>query len=80
MQVVVISSTDEEYYEWDQLEILIDGESVFSVMNAEVEDNTLGRNFSDCYDIPKLLERAYLAGKNGETFEIHEGHYVKDDE
>ena len=70
MELIVVKSMDEEYFEWEELEILIDGETVFSVCNAEPEDNTLSRNFSDCYNIPELLERAFLAGKNGETFEI----------
>ncbi len=40
--------------------------------DGEPEDGTLGRDFNDCYEIPKFLKKAYLAGLNGETFEIEE--------
>lgn len=56
--------------EGDEVEIVIDGETVFYVMDGEVEDNVLARNFQDVYKIASLLERAYNAGKNGEDFSI----------
>ena len=52
----------------DAMEILIDGESKFSVHDGEPEDNSLGRNFNDCWKIADLLKMAFEAGKNGEEF------------
>jgi hypothetical protein len=43
---------------------------VFSASDGEPEDNTLSRNFNDCYKIGEMMERAYKAGKAGEPFEI----------
>lgn len=71
MEVFVRETEDEEYYEWQQMEIMIDGKKVFDVCSADSpEDNNLHRNFSDCYSIPQLLKRAWEAGKNGEPFEL----------
>lgn len=50
--------------------IIVDGEKVFDVGDGEPEDNTLGRNFNDCFGIPDLLQKAYNAGKSGEQLEI----------
>lgn len=47
----------------DFLTIKIDGKVVFNVFDGEPEDNTLSTNFLDCYNIPKLLKRAFTAGK-----------------
>lgn len=55
----------------DEYEIHIDGELMFRVFEDEPEDMILSRTLSDCLSIPKLLEMAYLAGKNGETFELN---------
>lgn len=55
--------------DWRQyLKIEIDGQERFFVMDGEPEDNTLNRNFSDCYDIVLLMEQAYAAGKANEGF------------
>ena len=40
--------------------------------DGEPEDNTLSRNFGDCYIITDLVRMAYEAGKNGEEFEYDE--------
>ena len=54
----------------DILSIKIDGTQVFSVCEGEPEDNTLARNFSDCWDIVKLMRQAYEAGVNQEKFTV----------
>lgn len=52
-----------EYDEWRSfLTIEIDGEEVFSVHDGEPEDNTLIRNFNDCYKVKELIEQAYQRG------------------
>lgn len=71
MRVVVVKEIDEEYGEFESLEITINDTTNFSVHNSDSpEDNTLSRNFSDCYDIPNLLRMAYQAGKNNEEFVV----------
>lgn len=52
------------------LNIFVDDKRVASFHDGEPEDNTLCRNFSDCYSIAELMERAYNAGKNGEELII----------
>lgn len=49
----------------DRVVIEIDGEQMFDVHDGEVEDNDLGRNFSDVYSIDKMLIKAHQAGKKG---------------
>lgn len=69
---VVVTETISDDMTYESLEIVIDDITKFHVYNDSfsIEDNTLSRNFSDCYDIPLLLEKAYQAGKNGEKLEI----------
>ena len=77
MRVVVTERVD---WEWgyEELEINIDNSTKFKVGSYDApEDNTLSRNFSDCYDIPSLLRKAWKAGKDGEEFEIS---YVEGEE
>lgn len=70
MDIIVRQTTGYDY-EFESLEITIDDYMNFHVYNSDnLEDNTLSRNFSDCYDIPELLKRAYLAGRKGEEFNI----------
>lgn len=78
MRVVVTHERSDDFT-YEALEIIIDDIYKFSVHHSEdsPEDNTLYRNFSDCYDIPNMLQRAYEAGKNGEPFEIE--YYGEDD-
>lgn len=51
------------------LKIEIDGDLSFYVSDGEPEDNNLYRNFSSCYAIGHLLQKAYDAGKAGEEFD-----------
>lgn len=77
MKVVVTELVSDDF-EYEMLEIVIDDTTKFKVDCAtdSPEDNFLSRNFADCYDIPALLEKAWLAGKNGEDFKLY---YVKGD-
>lgn len=60
-------------YDWScAVEIRVDGEKVFSVSDGEPEDANLSRDFNDVYVVPKLLQMAFDAGKNGESFTIEE--------
>ena len=73
MKVKVTGLTDEgcERRDYrDVLEISIDGKRAFQVFDGEPEDATLSRDFNDCYSIPEMMQKAYEAGKNGETFKI----------
>lgn len=69
MRITKIMTTT---YDSEHLSILIDGKRKFSVGSSydTPEDNTLSRNFSDCYSITTLLAEAYEAGKNGEELII----------
>ena len=69
MKIAVITA------EWDDdcrnsLEIQVDGKTKFNVHDGEPEDNTLCRNFNDCYSVADLMKLAHEAGARGETFEI----------
>lgn len=69
MKIATITLTDKAIEDRDYRDIFaieIDGERVFEVWDGEPEDNTLVRNFSSIYSIPKLLQSAYDAGKAGE--------------
>lgn len=77
MRVVITEQVSDDF-EFEMLEIVIDDTTKFSVCSGDSpEDNTLSRNFSDCYDIPALLKKAYEAGKRGEKFLVE---YVTGDE
>ena len=54
------------------IDIFIDEKQVFAVHDGEPEDNNLSRNFSDCWNIHKLIKKAFEAGKNNEELEIEE--------
>jgi len=73
---VTVESLSEKLYEKrdcrNMLEILIDGKSSFAVFDGEPEDATLARDFNDCFSIPRLMQIAFSAGKNGEDFEVEE--------
>jgi len=71
MRVVVTEHISDDY-EYEMLEITIDDTTKFKVEAStdSMEDNFLSRNFSDCYDIPALLKKAYEAGKRNESFTI----------
>lgn len=50
------------------ISISIDDIREFFVRDDEPEDSNLCRSFNDCYSIVSLMQKAYLAGKNGEEF------------
>ena len=52
----------------ESLEITINNGVKFYVSNNNhtPEDNTLSENFIDCYNIPDLLQMAWLAGRKGD--------------
>ena len=52
------------------MQININGEKAFRVMDGEPEDSNLSRDFSDCLIISNLMERAYKAGKKNEELTI----------
>ncbi|MEG0133077.1 MAG: hypothetical protein RR851_10300 [Clostridium sp.] len=73
MEVRVLSLTEESQEERDYRDILVievDGKKVFEVMDGESEDSNLSRDFNDCFNVPKLMEMAYEAGKKGEDFKV----------
>lgn len=73
MKVKVLTLTNQVIEERDYREAMaieIDGIRKFEVEDGEPEDGCLNRDFSDCYDIPDLLQLAYEAGKNGEDFVV----------
>lgn len=59
-----------EYFEdkgWEYrqaVRITIDGVNMLDVMDGEIEDNNLSRNFSDIYNIKDIIEKVYNAGLN----------------
>ncbi len=69
MKIESFVATDKNDYR-DGLIIQIDGKTVFSAFDGEPEDNTLGRNFSDCYSIVDLMEQAFEASTNRESLNI----------
>ena len=75
MKVTIVTpseKTAEEREYRESLVIRVNGKQVFQAVDGELEDNSLLRNFSNCYDIPNLMRMAYEAGKLGEPFEIQE--------
>ena len=73
VKIVTYSEKEIERRDYrDSVRIYIDGKKVLDCGDGEHEDNTLGRNFSDCYSIPQLMEKAFDAGRAGQGFEIVE--------
>lgn len=76
MKVTVTTSQGDDHNDWrDGYEIDVETEKQafnLSFSDGEPEDASLARDFNDVYDIPKLLQAAWLAGKNGEEFNIEE--------
>ena len=63
MIIKQVTSYDEEDMT-SSLEIYFDEDRNFEVYESEdTEDNTLGRNFMDCYEILNLLREVYELGK-----------------
>ncbi len=69
MKVEMFSAKDEYQYR-NALIIQIDGKTVFSAFDGEPEDNSLCRNFSDCFGIGDLMQQAYMAGADKDVLEI----------
>lgn len=67
---IVESLVQDQDYDTARLTITIDGVRVFGVRDGEPEDNTLGRNFEDCFLIKDLLIRMYEAGVAGEPLDV----------
>lgn len=59
-----------EYDDLDEITIKIDDDIVFSVHEGENEDNSLNRNFNDCYSVADLMRQCYENGKNGNVMEF----------
>ena len=75
MKIEVINRSEKEVEACDYhaaIQIIINGKTVLNVSDGEPEDANLSRDFSDVYSVPGLLEAAYKAGKDGESFELTE--------
>lgn len=72
MKITQTHYVDNEDYAAEHLNIAVDGVDLanFNWQQDCPEDNSLSRNFRDCFKIAELMEKAYLAGKNGEDFEL----------
>ena len=72
--IVEMTTRAEEFFDEydcrDFVSIAIGGQVHFSVHDGEPEDNNLGRNFGDCHSVASLMQLAWEAGKDGESFEI----------
>lgn len=68
---VVLMSEDLEY-ERDYrsgIRIKFNDTDAFEVVDGEAEDNSLSRNFHDCYKIGTMLQQVYDLGRSGEELE-----------
>jgi hypothetical protein len=72
---VITPSSD---YGYDRVTIVVDNDEFCSVRDFSEcpEDANTGRDLSFVYGIPKLLKKAYEAGKNGDSFDMEE---IKED-
>ena len=75
MKAVIKTLTKEglkhrDYY--DEVEISINGERIFSIYDDRIEGNHPYRKPDNPYDIAGILKQAYNAGKNGEELKIEE--------
>lgn len=70
MKVKVIFQKTEDGENDTGVEIIIDGKREFCIREGEPEDMLMWRDLSDAYNVEGMLQRAYLAGKNGEEFSI----------
>ena len=73
MQVKVITLSekgfeDNEWQGW--IKIVVDGERALSFSDGEPEDNNLGRNFNDVYNIAAMMRKAHASGRAGEEFSL----------
>lgn len=68
-----IKETRGQYEDYrSYIRISIDNKLAFSAHDGEPEDNTLSRNFADCFCVVDLMKLAYEAGLKGEPFEVVE--------
>jgi len=72
MKVRVITLTEKAMNErmGEILVIHMNDKIEFQVSDGEPEDNTLSRNFNDCYGVPRILRLAHEAGVAGDKLEI----------
>ena len=61
------------------MQIDINDKQEFYLQEDEPEDMTFGRNLSDCYNIPKMMEAAYKAGKAGEDLVIYHAEFENEE-
>lgn len=67
MNIEIKYFEDDDGWEYRQgVRITIDGDNVLDVMDGEIEDNNLSRNFSDIYNIKDIIEKVYNAGLNNQ--------------
>jgi hypothetical protein len=53
-----------------EFNVEVDGKTEAGFLDGESEDANISRDFADVYSIPSLMQKAYEAGKNGDSFEI----------
>lgn len=64
---IEIKYFEDDGWEYRQgVRITIDGDNMLDVMDGEIEDNNLSRNFSDVYNIKDIIEKVYNAGLNNQ--------------
>lgn len=70
--IITETTSKDEYGSEDSFALSIDGDRGFFAYNMTEcpEDATLNRDLNFVYGISDLMEKAWLAGKNGDTFEI----------
>ena len=68
MRVYIETETEEEFEKTycQKLKISVDNDLVFEVFDGCDEDNTLSRNFADCFKIKAMMKAAYEAGTRQE--------------
>lgn len=67
MAILTVTTITGEY--GNALEINLD-HAKLKFHDGEPEDNTLGRNFNDCYLVAKLIKVAHELGLNGIPLEV----------
>ena len=65
MIIKIRSLNDDLYFQrmGNIMTIEINGKEVARFIDGEPEDNSLSRNFNDCWSIPSMLKEAYYLGK-----------------
>lgn len=63
----------------DMYEIEVNGDTICHFSDGEPEDNTISRNFNDIYNIKKLIQMAFDAGRTGEILEFISEDYEEED-